>query len=153
MPIERTRQDPSADPDGPPTFVTDDTHWWDGSQVYGSTPEFAAALQEMLQMPLLHENAFIYAQFPGSDIEEADFLGELIGGTLVEIAREKAGIIKPGSSVVLAAQELPAAEVLMARCIETEAVAKLRALLADVTVDSKTDGQIVRAVFQNKNTF
>ena len=26
MRIERTRRDPSADPDGPPTFVTDDTH-------------------------------------------------------------------------------------------------------------------------------
>ena len=42
MPIERTRQDPSADPDGPPTFVTDDTHWWDGSQIYGRDPAFAA---------------------------------------------------------------------------------------------------------------
>src|SRR5262249_18844247 len=33
MRIARTRQDPSASPDGPPTFVTDDTHWWDGSQI------------------------------------------------------------------------------------------------------------------------
>ena len=23
---------------GPPTFVTDDTHWWDGSQIYGRDP-------------------------------------------------------------------------------------------------------------------
>ena len=28
-------------PAGPPTYVTDDTHWWDGSQIYGSDPEFA----------------------------------------------------------------------------------------------------------------
>ena len=37
----------------------------------------AAALQDTLKMPLLHENAFIYAMFPGSDIQEAEFLGEL----------------------------------------------------------------------------
>ena len=36
MQIQRTRRDPSADADGPPTFVNDDTHWWDGSQIYGS---------------------------------------------------------------------------------------------------------------------
>jgi hypothetical protein len=45
MPIARTRGDPSADPAGPPTFVTDDTHWWDGSQVYGRDPAFANALR------------------------------------------------------------------------------------------------------------
>ena len=33
MEIQRTRKDPSADPSGPPTFVTADTHWWDGSQI------------------------------------------------------------------------------------------------------------------------
>ena len=42
MEIARTRPDPSADPSGPPTFVTDDTHWWDGSQIYGRDPAFAA---------------------------------------------------------------------------------------------------------------
>ena len=42
MRIERTRQDPSPDPGRPPTFVTDDTHWWDGSQIYGRDPAFAA---------------------------------------------------------------------------------------------------------------
>ncbi len=45
MRIERTRQDPSASSDGPPTFVTDDTHWWDGSQIYGREPAFADALR------------------------------------------------------------------------------------------------------------
>ena len=43
MQIARTRRDPSASPDGPPTFVTDDTHWWDGSQIYGRDPAFAEA--------------------------------------------------------------------------------------------------------------
>jgi hypothetical protein len=45
MPIPRTRRDPSADPTGPPTFVTDDTHWWDGSQIYGRDPAFADGLR------------------------------------------------------------------------------------------------------------
>ena len=35
MKIQRTRPDPTADPDGPATFLTDDSHWWDGSQIYG----------------------------------------------------------------------------------------------------------------------
>ena len=45
MRIDRTLPDPSSEPGKPSTFVTADTHWWDGSQVYGSTPEFAAALR------------------------------------------------------------------------------------------------------------
>ena len=45
MEIQRTRRDPSADADGPPTFVTADTHWWDGSQIYGNEPAFARALR------------------------------------------------------------------------------------------------------------
>jgi hypothetical protein len=43
--IRRTAPDPSPDPSGPPTFVTTDTHWWDGSQIYGNTPEFASGLR------------------------------------------------------------------------------------------------------------
>lgn len=45
MKIKRTKTDPDADPHGPPTFVTDDTHWWDGSQIYGGSAEFADALR------------------------------------------------------------------------------------------------------------
>ncbi len=45
MEIQRTRRDPSADADGPPTFVTGDTHWWDGSQIYGGDADFARAIR------------------------------------------------------------------------------------------------------------
>jgi len=46
MRIERTRSDPTPDGNGgSPTFVTADSHWWDGSQIYGSDPEFSAALR------------------------------------------------------------------------------------------------------------
>ena len=45
---------------------------------------------------------------------------DYLGTTLQQIAIEKAGIIKEGASVVLAAQELGAAEVLLARCASVE---------------------------------
>ena len=50
-------------------------------------------------------------------LDHAEFLGTDILG----VAREKAGIIKPGSIAVLAAQEKGVAEVLLARCAEVGA--------------------------------
>ena len=35
MTIRRTPRDLTADPSGPQTWVTADSHWWDGSQIYG----------------------------------------------------------------------------------------------------------------------
>ena len=47
MRIERTRTDPFPDANGgPATFVTTDSHWWDGSQIYGSEPAVTSALRE-----------------------------------------------------------------------------------------------------------
>jgi hypothetical protein len=45
MAIKRTAPDPTPDGWGPTTFVTEDSHWWDGSQIYGSTPGFANAIR------------------------------------------------------------------------------------------------------------
>jgi hypothetical protein len=45
MLIPRARRDPSADDGGPASYLTADTHWWDGSQIYGNTVEFAEALR------------------------------------------------------------------------------------------------------------
>jgi hypothetical protein len=45
MRISRTVPDPSADPAGEPTYVTQDTHWWDGSQIYGRNKHFANGLR------------------------------------------------------------------------------------------------------------
>ncbi|MGI9112163.1 MAG: peroxidase family protein [Gaiellaceae bacterium] len=46
MRIQRTRPDASHTGDGsPPTYVTADSHWWDGSQIYGSDAAFATALR------------------------------------------------------------------------------------------------------------
>jgi hypothetical protein len=47
MRIERTRNDPYPDANGgATTWVTTDSHWWDGSQIYGSEPAISAALRE-----------------------------------------------------------------------------------------------------------
>src|SRR4249919_3719292 len=53
MPIPRTRRDPSTNGDGPPTFVTDDTHWWDASQIYGRNPAFSDAIRSRKNGKLL----------------------------------------------------------------------------------------------------
>jgi hypothetical protein len=46
MRIQRTHPDASHPGDGsPPTYVTADSHWWDGSQIYGSDPKLASALR------------------------------------------------------------------------------------------------------------
>jgi hypothetical protein len=45
MEIQRTAPDPSPDPHAPLSFVNNDTHWWDGSQIYGGDPVFAKALR------------------------------------------------------------------------------------------------------------
>jgi Animal haem peroxidase len=46
MRISRAKRDATWVDDGsPPTYTTSDTHWWDGSQVYGSDPVLAAALR------------------------------------------------------------------------------------------------------------
>ncbi|MEV0063337.1 peroxidase family protein [Nocardia sp. NPDC050718] len=45
MTIQRTAAVPGAEPGDPPSHVTEDSHWWDASQIYGSTPAFASALR------------------------------------------------------------------------------------------------------------
>lgn len=49
MRVQRTRKDPTRCPmsGGPPTFTNDVTHWWDGSQVYGSDPDLQRRLRAM----------------------------------------------------------------------------------------------------------
>ena len=45
MRIQRAKADPSADPSGPATYITEDSHWWDGSQIYGSDQRFADGIR------------------------------------------------------------------------------------------------------------
>jgi hypothetical protein len=43
MTIARTQRDPASDlgKDAPPVFPSYDSHWWDGSQIYGTGDEYA----------------------------------------------------------------------------------------------------------------
>jgi hypothetical protein len=47
MRVNRTRPDPNRDPNGgaAPTWASTETHWWDGSQVYGLDEASAARLR------------------------------------------------------------------------------------------------------------
>jgi Animal haem peroxidase len=46
MSIPRTQRDPTHnESEGPPTYVTSDSHWWDGSQIYGNEQKLADALR------------------------------------------------------------------------------------------------------------
>ncbi|MEP7335888.1 MAG: peroxidase family protein [Actinomycetota bacterium] len=45
MRVERTRRDATAEPDKPQTWVNLDSHWWDGSQLYGRTQAIADKLR------------------------------------------------------------------------------------------------------------
>ncbi|MYR05575.1 peroxidase [Gordonia sp. SID5947] len=44
MSVHRSSVAPGADPDAP-TFANRDTHWWDGSQIYGSAQDYADAIR------------------------------------------------------------------------------------------------------------
>jgi dihydrofolate synthase/folylpolyglutamate synthase len=68
----------------------------------------------------------------------------LLGGTVAEIAAEKAGIVHEGATVVLAAQPPEAAEVLLRHCVEVGATVAREGLEFGV-VDRRTavGGQLV----------
>lgn len=47
MRVPRTPMDPATVPGStrPPAYINENSHWWDGSQIYGSTPDVQAALR------------------------------------------------------------------------------------------------------------
>ena len=69
----------------------------------------------------------------------------LLGRTITEIAKEKAGIIKPGAHAILAGQSVEAAEVLLDRCAEVGALPQREGVDFGV-IDRKlaVAGQVVR---------
>jgi dihydrofolate synthase/folylpolyglutamate synthase len=69
----------------------------------------------------------------------------ILGGSIAEIAAEKAGIIKPGAHAILAGQTLEAAQALLARCEAVGAMPHLEGVafgLLDRSV--AVGGQIIR---------
>ena len=59
MEIRRTRKDPTRDPESSdpiPTFVNTETHWWDASQVYGSSKAVMDAVRSGMDGKLVIGN-------------------------------------------------------------------------------------------------
>jgi Animal haem peroxidase len=82
MHILRTAADPSPDPFGPPTFVNQDTHWWDGSQIYGESPDFAKALRSPHKGKLLIDELGL----PPAEVEQHVDLSGVAGNFWVGLA-------------------------------------------------------------------
>jgi dihydrofolate synthase/folylpolyglutamate synthase len=69
----------------------------------------------------------------------------LLGNTIAEIAREKAGIIKPGTHAILAGQPIEAAEVLLERCAEVGALPQREGIdFALIDRQVAVGGQLIR---------
>jgi hypothetical protein len=84
--------DPESDPDHPP-FVSDQTHWWDASQLYGARPDFANAMREGEGYRVLEDLALLEAMEPftaGADRVAAGAPNLWVGTALFHIlfARE-----------------------------------------------------------------
>jgi hypothetical protein len=50
MRIPKTPADPTRQPEEsetPPTYLNEESHWWDGSQIYGDDPETTASLRDL----------------------------------------------------------------------------------------------------------
>ncbi|MEE3850267.1 peroxidase family protein [Gordonia sp. LSe1-13] len=45
MTFDRTASDPNSVSDAPPVYASTVSHWWDGSQIYGETQEYADAIR------------------------------------------------------------------------------------------------------------
>lgn len=81
MLVERTPPDPHPG-DGPPTFTTQESHWWDASQIYGTTPGFASALRAPEQGKLRIDDIGL----PPPDVEAAADLTGTAGNFWVGLA-------------------------------------------------------------------
>ena len=72
MEIRRTRKDPTRDPnsDDPiPTFLNVETHWWDGSQIYGSSKAVMDAVRSGMDGKLVIGNDGLLPISPTNGIE------------------------------------------------------------------------------------
>ena len=72
MEIRRTRKDPTRDPnsDDPiPTFLNTETHWWDASQIYGSSKAVMDAVRSGMDGKLVIGNDGLLPISPVNGIE------------------------------------------------------------------------------------
>jgi hypothetical protein len=75
MVIRRTPRDPSTPPGEAQTWITQDTHWWDSSQVYGRDAEFADRART-------HEDGKLRVDengLPPADLEDGADMSDVAG--------------------------------------------------------------------------
>jgi dihydrofolate synthase / folylpolyglutamate synthase len=77
--------------------------------------------------------------------------GEYLGSTLAEIATEKAAIIRPGVTTIVAPQEDEALEVIKARCSEVGVKARFASAPTNVTVAEDSVPGRMCATFETRN--
>jgi hypothetical protein len=73
MRVRRTARDPKPSPSGPPTFRNHVTHWWDGSQLYGSTPDKAERVRSFQGGKLAVERNGLLPIDPKTGVEITGF--------------------------------------------------------------------------------
>jgi hypothetical protein len=82
MTILRTDLDPTRPPgnDGfPPTFANTETHWWDGSQLYGSDPNFQKFVRSGTDGKLVIDPDGLIALHPDAPVQPSNVAGWWLG--------------------------------------------------------------------------
>jgi len=76
MRVRRTTPDPKRMPDDdklPPTYVNEVTHWWDGSQIYGSNAEELAKLRSGVDGKVIMGDGGLLPLSPDTGIDQTGF--------------------------------------------------------------------------------
>jgi hypothetical protein len=76
MTVKKTQVDPTRSPgdtSGPPTFLSQTTHWWDGSQIYGSDRDAVDKLRSHVDGKLIIGDDGLLPVDPESGIDRTGF--------------------------------------------------------------------------------
>ena len=74
--IKKTLVDPtrnSEDSSAPPTFINEVTHWWDGSQIYGSDQETVDRLRSHVDGQMIIDDDGLLPIVEGTGVEDTGF--------------------------------------------------------------------------------
>jgi hypothetical protein len=74
MAVDKTQADPSRPPGAnPPSFINTVTHWWDGSQIYGSDPETVERLRSHEDGKLILQEDGLLPLDPETGVDRTGF--------------------------------------------------------------------------------
>lgn len=75
MKISRTEPDPTGSHGNTPTFINDESHWWDASQIYGSSLEKQHSLRTMSDGKMTMEDSGLLPKSDDPDLHGIDKTG------------------------------------------------------------------------------